>query len=117
MAEVLGPVEHLCECGYGFDLKRGAGAATVEGVVVGVDRHGKRVGGAGDGVRRFEHLPGVERVGVGVVVVELRCYFVEDGCGLIAEWGRGVWGKVCEAFVEAMLGGGEEGEEFVICHG
>ena len=41
VAEMLGPVEHLCECGYGFDLERGAGAAAVEGMVVGVDRHGE----------------------------------------------------------------------------
>ena len=65
-----GQLEHLCERGYGFDLHGGAGAAAVERVVVGVDRHGQRVGGAGDGMRRLQHLAGVEGMGVGVVVVE-----------------------------------------------
>ena len=79
MAEVLGEAEHLCELGYGFELHGGAGAASVEGVVVGVDRHGERIGSARDGVRRLEHLAGVERVGVGVVVVQARGGLVEDG--------------------------------------
>ena len=113
MAEMLGPAEHLCERGDGFDLHGGAGAAAVEGVVVGIDRHGQRVGGAGDGVRRLEHLPGVERMGVGVVVVELDCYFIEDGGGGFVQWRRGAGGKVREGFVEAVLGFGEELEEIV----
>src|SRR5260370_24554825 len=93
MAEVLGPVEHLCEYGYGFDLKRGAGAATVERVVVGVDRHGERVGGAGDGVRRFEHLPGGEGVGGGGVVVGLHGSFGAEWCGRLRAWGRAGLGE------------------------
>jgi hypothetical protein len=40
------------------------------GVVVRVNRHGKRVGGASDGVRWLEHLASVEGVGVGIVVVQ-----------------------------------------------
>ena len=89
MAEMLGPVEHLRERGDGFDLHGGTGAAAVERVVVGVDRHGERVGRARDGVRRLQHLPGVERMGVGVVVVKTSGNFVEDGAALLAESVRG----------------------------
>ena len=116
VAEMLGPVEHLCESSYGFYFERGAGPATVECVVVGVDRHGQRVGGAGDGVWRLQHLPGVERMRVGVVVVQFRRCFVEDGGCLLSQWRR--WGgrQVGEAFIETALGGGEEFEDFVIRH-
>ena len=55
-----------------------AGAAAVAGVVVGVDGHGQRVGGARDGMRRLEHLPGVEGMEVGIVVAEAVGDGVED---------------------------------------
>ena len=86
-------------------------------MVIGIDRHGERVGGTGDGMRRLQHLSGVERVGVGVIVLELRRGFVEDGCGLLAQRWGGDGGQIREAFVEAVLGGGEELEEFVVGHG
>ena len=54
---MLGPMEHLCERGNGFDLHSGAGAAAVQGVVVGVHRHGERVGSAGDGCGGFNIWP------------------------------------------------------------
>ena len=88
-----GQSEHLGERGDGFDLHGGAGAAAVEGVVVGVDRHGQRVGGAGDGVGRLQHLAGVEGVGVGVVVLEALGGLLEDGGGGFAECGRGFGGR------------------------
>jgi hypothetical protein len=54
MAEVASvffrPMEHLCEGRNGFELHGGAGATAVESVIVRVDRHGKRVCGARDGV-------------------------------------------------------------------
>ncbi len=108
-----GQLEHLCERGDGFDLHGGAGAAAVERVVVGVDRHGQRVGGAGDGVRRLQHLAGVERMGVGIVVVEALCYLLEDCGGCFAEGRRGVGRQVGEALVQSALRFGEELEEFV----
>src|SRR5271170_1443228 len=70
MAEVLRPLKHLCEGRYGFDLHGGAGATAVESVIVRVDRHGKRISGASDGVRWLQHLASVEGVGVGEVVVQ-----------------------------------------------
>ena len=88
-----------------------AGAASVEGVIVWIDGHGEGVGGAGYGVGGFEHLAGVEGVGVGVVVLEALGGLLEDGGGGFAEGGLGVWGQVSEALVEALLGFGEEGDE------
>ncbi len=79
VAEMLGPVEHLRQSGDGLDLHGGTGAATVESVVVGIDRHGQRIGCAGERMRGLEHLSGIERMSVGVVVVELDRDFVEDG--------------------------------------
>ena len=64
-----------------------ARAAAVEGMVVGIDCHGERVGGAGQRVRRLEHLPGIERMEVGVVVghsfrhlAQHRSHVVDGGC-------------------------------------
>ncbi len=39
-------------------------------MVVGIEPHGERVCGARDGVRRLEHLSGIERMEVGIVVGE-----------------------------------------------
>ena len=74
-----GQAEHLCEGGDGFDLHGGAGAAAVESVVVGIDRHGQGIGGTRDGVRRLEHLAGVERMRVGIVVVQTSGDLLQDG--------------------------------------
>ena len=52
----------------GFDFHLGAGAAAVESVVVGIDPHRKRVGRARNGMGRLEHLSGVERMEIGVVL-------------------------------------------------
>jgi len=80
MAEVLGPVEHLREGCDRFDLHRGTCATAVERVIVGVDRHGQSVGSASDGMWRLQHLAGVERVSVGIVVLEAFGNLMED-CG------------------------------------
>ena len=39
VAKMLGQVKHFGEGVYSFDLHGGAGAATIESVVVGIDRH------------------------------------------------------------------------------
>jgi len=96
---MLAPVEHYGEGVYSFDLHRGTRAATVESVIVGIDRHRQRIGSTSDGVWRLEHLPGVERVTVGVVVLKADCRFVEDGGGPAVEFGRGRGRKIREAFV------------------
>ena len=113
VAEMLGPVEHLRERGYGFDLHGGAGAAAVERVVVGIDRHGQRVGGAGDGVRRLQHLAGVERVGVRIVVVEAGCDLLQDVRRRFAERSAGLGGRWAKPSSRVRCGFGEELEEFV----
>ena len=113
MAEVLRQAEHLCERGYGFNLHSGTGATAVERVIVGVERHRQRVGGAGDGMRRLQHLTSVERMAVGVVVVEAGRYLVEDGRRCFAERRFGVGWQMGEGFVQGALGFFEELEEFV----
>jgi len=80
VAEVfMAPPEHVGDLGDGFHLHFGACTAAVAGVVVGIEGHGQRVGGAGDGVRRLEHLAGVEGVEIGVVVTEAAGGFIEHG--------------------------------------
>ena len=65
---ILGPAEHGGDLADGLDLHLRAGPAAVAGVVVGIDGHGQRIGGARHRMRRLEHLPGIERMEVGVVV-------------------------------------------------
>ncbi len=47
-------------------------------MVVGIDGHGQRIGGARDGMRRLEHLPGVQGVEVGVVVAQTMGGFLKN---------------------------------------
>ncbi len=47
-------------------------------MIVGIDEHRERVGEARDGMRGLEHLAGVKRVEVGVVVLEAGGGGVED---------------------------------------
>jgi hypothetical protein len=62
---------------------------------------------------RLQHLAGIERVGVGVVVVETGCDLLEDSGGRFAQRNCGGRGEMREAFVQSALGFGEEFEEFV----
>lgn len=78
VAEKLGPTKHGCDFANGFFFHGGAGAAAVERVIVGIDEHGKSVGQASDWMRRFEHLPGVERMEIGIVFLEARSGFVKN---------------------------------------
>jgi hypothetical protein len=64
-------------------------------------------------VRRLQHLPGVERVGIGVVVVETSCDLLQDVGGCLAQRRRGVGWQVSEALVQSAMRFGEEFEEFV----
>ena len=101
---MLGPVKHLCESGYGFDLHGRAGAAAVEGVVVGIDRHGQRVGGAGDGVRAASASGRRRGMGVGVVVVQAARLPDGGSQRLIRPAGARVCGKVGKSFVQGAAG-------------
>jgi hypothetical protein len=62
-------------------------------------------------MRRFEHLAGVERVSVGVVVVKTLGCLLEDGGGIFAQRGFGVLWEMAEAGVELLLGFGDALEE------
>ena len=73
------PAEHRGDLRDGFFFEGGTGAAAVERVVIGIDPGGQGVGGAGDWVRRLEHLSGVERMEVWVVVLELGGDFGHHG--------------------------------------
>ena len=64
----FGPAEHGGDLADRLDLHLRAGAAAVPGVVVGIDVHGQRIGRARQRMRRLEHLPGIERMEVGIVV-------------------------------------------------
>ena len=70
MAQMRFPTEEACDRGNRFPLHRGARAAAVEGVIVGIDPHREGIGEPGDGVRGLQHLTGVERMKVGVVVLQ-----------------------------------------------
>src|SRR5713101_192488 len=60
MAEEIVPAKHRGDLRDCFSLHCGSSAAAVQRVIVGIDPHGEGIGEASDGVRRLEHLPGVE---------------------------------------------------------
>ena len=87
------PAEHRGDLGDGFLLHGGTGAAAVERVVVGVDPHRERVRGARDRVRRLQHLAGVERMEVGIVVAKTFGGFSQNGIHAVdCCCGRGEFG-------------------------
>src|SRR5258706_10884107 len=69
MSEEISPAEHGGNLRDSFFFHCGGGAAAIEGVIVGIDPHGQRVGETSDWMRGLEHLAGIERIKVGVVVV------------------------------------------------
>ena len=81
MAERVLPAEHPRDLGHRLLLHRGAGAAAVERVVVGIDPHRERIRRPSQGVRRFEHLPRVKRMEVRVVVAQPPCDLIQHGGG------------------------------------
>ena len=94
VAEVGGPSEHGGEALNGLDFHLRAGAASIEGVVVGIDPGCKRIGCTSDRVGRLEHLAGVEGVEIGVILAEAGCRFVKysqhrgvDRAEADVEWG------------------------------
>src|SRR5487761_1569977 len=62
MAEVSAPSKHVGERFNSLDFHLAAGAASIKGMVVGVDPSCKRIGGTSDRVGWFEHLAGIEGV-------------------------------------------------------
>ena len=70
MAEEILPPEHRRDFPDRFFLHRRSGAPAVESVIIRIDPHRERIGQACYRMWRLEHLPGVERVEVGIVVLE-----------------------------------------------
>jgi len=64
------PPHHARDLRDGLLFHRRAGSSTVERMVVGVDPLGQRVGQARYRVGRLHHLTGVQRMEVGVVVLQ-----------------------------------------------
>ena len=122
MAQELRPAEHAGDLGNGLNLHLGAGAAAIAGVVIGVDRHGQRIGGARHRMRRLEHLPGIERVEVGVVVAQpVRGHFENAGhrghlrVGLRARIERPA--AQLNFALEQLGGAGEQAGDWIDGHG
>ena len=78
VAEVRLPAEHARDVGDRFLLHGRTRAAAVERVIVRVDPHRERIGEARDRMRRLQHLAGVLRVEVGVVVAHAIRDFEQD---------------------------------------
>ena len=121
VTEVFCPTEHAGDLGDSFDLHFRAGAPAITGVVVGVNRHGQRIGGARHGMRRLEHLPSIQRVEIGVVVAEPPGNGFEDarhggrvrsGCGDGFEVGQGI-----EFGFKRLSGAAEQGGDEISGHG
>src|SRR6267154_5286525 len=70
MAEEIVPAEHCGDFGDCFFFHRGSSAAAIERVIVGIDPHSEGVSETSDGVRRLEHLPSVEGMKIGIVVLQ-----------------------------------------------
>jgi hypothetical protein len=103
VAKMLRPAEH---CGQGSDrlhLHGRTGPPAVEGMIVGVQRHCERVGSAGDRVRRLQHLARIQRVLVGVVVMQLPGNPLENFSGAPVERLSFHGREVGEAVVELAL--------------
>ena len=103
MAEMLRKTEHLRQRRNRLQLHRRAGASAVERVVVGVQRHRQRIGRARDGMRRLQHLSGVQRVRVGIVVVHPLGNLAEDRRGGFAERRLRAIGQARKACIERCL--------------
>src|ERR1700733_5896267 len=68
MSQIIRPAEHTGDFANRFHLHTRAGATAVEGMVVGINCHGERIGGAGQWMRRLEHLPCIKGMEVWIVV-------------------------------------------------
>ena len=105
MAERRLPAEHPAEFADAFLFHRRAGAAAVEGVVVGVDPQRQGVGDPRNGMRWLEHLPGVKRVVIGIVVLHTDADLLQHiGHRVDVELGREAW-QIRKTFFESFQRG------------
>ena len=88
-----------------------AGAPAIQGVVVGVDPQREHISSARHRVRRFEHLPGVQRVEVGIIILHALGGFQQHGFHAFGvDQRRFVRRQVGEAAFQFFEGTGENGE-------
>ncbi len=107
------------DCANRFYFHARAGAAAVERVVVGVDHHGERISGACQGMGRLEHLPGVQRMKVGVVVRHSLGHLGHHrGHGVNGGWLLRVdGGQIAKGCFELWQGGGKKPQRYIFRHG
>ncbi len=77
VAERAGPAIQAGDRRDAFLLERGTCTAAVEGMVVRVDPQRQGVSNPGDGMRGFQHLPGVQGMMVRIVVLQSPCRLLE----------------------------------------
>ena len=70
MAQVFAPPEHPRNLRHGLNFHGRTGPAPIPRVVVRIDRHRQRIRRPRHRMRRLQHLPGIERMEVGIVVRE-----------------------------------------------
>ena len=106
MPEMIFPAEHGRQFADGFLLHRRAGAASVERVIIWIDPHRQRVGEPRHRMRRFQHLPGVERMKIRIVIAQPRGGLRKDiGDALAAGNGLLECRQIREARIKPLDGG------------
>jgi hypothetical protein len=80
VAKVLRPAKHAGKLADRLNFHLRTGPSAVASMVVGIDLHRQSVGGAGKRMRRLEHLPGIQRVEVGIVVAQTVGDALKNAC-------------------------------------
>ena len=86
MAQILGPTEHCGKFRNGFLFHCRRSATAIERVIVRVDPLRQRVSQPCYRMWRLEHLPGVERMKIGEIVVKALGRFREHGADSVRGW-------------------------------
>ena len=79
MAQETRPAEELCHFSHGFFFEVRTRNSSVQGMVVGIDPKREHIRQACDRVRWLQHLPGVIRVKIGIVVLHALRDLHHDG--------------------------------------
>src|ERR1017187_9018624 len=72
------PAEHVGDFGDGLNFHLRTGSAAIAGVIIGIDGHRQRVGRPRERMRGLEHLSGIERMEVRVVVAQTMSGFIQN---------------------------------------
>jgi len=70
VAEMFAPAEHFGDLRNRFLFHRRSRAPAVERMIVGIDPLRQRISQTGHRMRRFQHLPGIERMKIRIVVLQ-----------------------------------------------